>query len=58
MLPEPDAGCGISGMEAFDLIDILVKSADIFLKCLSAGFDPEGLTDEQLAELKQLFDLP
>jgi len=41
--------------DAFDLIDILSKSADIFLLCLSSGFVPEGLNDEQLEELRQKF---
>ncbi|MBN1200007.1 MAG: rhamnulose-1-phosphate aldolase [Bacteroidales bacterium] len=42
-------------MEAFDLIDVMVKSADILLKCLHAGFSPEGLTDEQIEELRDRF---
>ena len=45
-----------SATEAFDLIDILVKSADILFKCLHAGYTPEGLTDDQLDELRQRFN--
>lgn len=45
-------------IEAFDLIDILVKSADILFKCLHAGYEPEGLTDDKLNQLRQLFKLP
>ena len=41
--------------EAFDLIDVVSKSADIYLKCKTAGFEPEGLTNEQMAELRRTF---
>lgn len=41
--------------EAFDLIDVMVKSADILLKCLHAGYTPEGLSDEQIEELRDRF---
>lgn len=40
--------------EAFDLIDILNKSADIYLKCRTAGIEPEGLTDKQIEALRNL----
>ena len=43
-------------LEAFDLIDILAKSAKIFFLVRSAGYDPQGLTDEQLKILKALAD--
>ncbi len=39
--------------EAFDLIDILAKSAGIFFTCRNAGYDPEGMTEEQLAEIRK-----
>ncbi len=38
--------------EAFDLMDIVNKSADIYLKCRAAGFEPEGLSEEQINKLK------
>ncbi len=38
--------------DTYDTIDIVAKSAKIWLACKSAGFEPEGLTDEQLQELK------
>lgn len=50
-------GClavGENLFEAFDQIDILAKSANIFFTCRNAGFDPEGMTDEQLAEIRNL----
>jgi len=40
--------------ETFDSIDILAKSAKIFLMCQAANIIPEGFTAEQLAELKKL----
>ena len=40
--------------DVFDLIDIVCKSARIWFLCKSAGYDPEGLTGEQLTELKEL----
>lgn len=40
--------------EAFDLIDTPNKSAKIFLLCRSAGLRPAGLTETELAELKEV----
>ncbi len=42
---------GTTVADAFDTIDILAKSARIFFLVKSAGYEPEGLTDEQLNEL-------
>lgn len=42
-------------LDAFDKIDIMSKSAQIFFMVKQAGFDPEGLTDEQIVELKKKF---
>lgn len=47
-------GClaiGTDVFEAFDLIDAVNKAAEIFFICQSAGFEPSGLSQEQLAEL-------
>jgi rhamnulose-1-phosphate aldolase len=41
--------------DAFDMIDILSKSARIFFMVKQAGYQPEGLTDMQLAELLKAF---
>ena len=38
--------------DTFDSIDLVSKSAKIWFACKQAGFEPEGLTNEQLAELK------
>ena len=53
-------GCMAVGEEVFstfDLIDILAKSAQIFIHCKSAGFEPEGLTQTQLAEIMTHYNL-
>jgi rhamnulose-1-phosphate aldolase len=50
-------GCVAVGrdvFEAFDLIDTAEKSAKIFLTVRNAGFEADGLTDEQLNELRPL----
>jgi rhamnulose-1-phosphate aldolase len=44
---------GETASSAFDLIDVLVKSAGIFLQCLASGFEPEGLTNTQIEELRK-----
>lgn len=44
-------GAGTSVTEAFDTMDLLTKSAKIFLLCKNAGYEPEGLTDNQLSDL-------
>ncbi|MCD8081650.1 MAG: rhamnulose-1-phosphate aldolase [Bacteroides sp.] len=45
-------------MEAFDSIDTLSKSAQIYLTARSIGFVPEGMSDAQMEELKVAFNLP
>ncbi|MEN8120462.1 MAG: rhamnulose-1-phosphate aldolase [Bacteroidota bacterium] len=46
---------GESVMDTFDMIDILAKSARIFFMCKSAGYEPEGLSDKELAELVKAY---
>lgn len=46
---------GENVFDTFDSIDIISKSAKIYFMCKSAGFTPEGMTDEQLKELKRAF---
>ncbi|NIM58324.1 MAG: rhamnulose-1-phosphate aldolase [Candidatus Aminicenantes bacterium] len=51
-------GClaiGADVLETFDQVDILNKAARTFFACKSAGIDPEGLSDAQLAEIGRLF---
>lgn len=38
--------------EAFDQIDILAKSANIFFTCRNAGYEPEGMTEQQLNDIR------
>ncbi|MDE6491406.1 MAG: rhamnulose-1-phosphate aldolase, partial [Muribaculaceae bacterium] len=45
-------------MEAFDMIDTLTKSAIIYRDARSMGFIPDGMTDEQMAEMTAAFGLP
>ncbi|MBI9036240.1 MAG: rhamnulose-1-phosphate aldolase [Bacteroidales bacterium] len=45
---------GDNVFETFDMIDILAKSARIFFMCSSSGLKAEGLTTEQLNDLKEL----
>ncbi len=40
---------------AFDLIDLLDKSADIYLRCRSAGIEPAGLDEQQMKSLRESF---
>lgn len=49
---------GLDVMDAFDQIDVLSKSAKIYLCARSMGFTPEGMNDEQLREMTELFHLP
>ncbi|MDR0536820.1 MAG: rhamnulose-1-phosphate aldolase [Tannerellaceae bacterium] len=45
-------------IECFDAIDTLSKSAQIYFSARAAGFEPEGMTDEQLEGLVEPFCLP
>lgn len=45
-------------MEAFDMIDTLSKSAQIYLTAKSMGFEPTGMSDEQMDEMRIAFNLP
>lgn len=48
---------GTDIMEAFDQIDVLSKSAQIYLTARAMGFAPAGTTQEQMDELKRVFNL-
>jgi rhamnulose-1-phosphate aldolase len=51
-------GCialGKDVQEAFDLIDVMNKSAQLFFLCREAGYTPQGLTEQQIEELKKKF---
>ncbi len=45
-------------MQAFDQVDVLNKSALIYIAAKNMGEEPEGMTDAQLAEMTKAFNLP
>ena len=45
-------------MSAFDQVDVLNKSAQIYICARNMGFEPDGMTDEQMAEMTSAFGLP
>ena len=45
-------------MEAFDMIDVLDKSAHIYIDAKSMGFTPDGMSQEQMHEISTVFHLP
>lgn len=49
---------GLDVMDAFDQIDVLSKSAKIYIDAKCMGFEPDGMTDEQMAEMTRVFNLP
>lgn len=48
---------GQDAVEAFDMIDVLNKSAQIYRDGCAMGFRPEGMTKAQMDELKEAFNL-
>jgi rhamnulose-1-phosphate aldolase len=49
-------GCIVAGknvQEAFDLIDVINKSAQLFFLCREAGYTPQGLSEREIEELKK-----
>jgi rhamnulose-1-phosphate aldolase len=49
---------GLDVMDAFDQIDVLSKSAKIYIDAKCMGFEPEGMSNEQLKEMTVAFHLP
>ena len=49
---------GVDVLDAFDQIDVLSKSAKIYLSAKCMGFEPDGMTDEQMQEMTEVFHLP
>ena len=45
-------------MAAFDQVDVLNKSAIIYMCARNMGFVPDGMTDDQMRELTVTFKLP
>jgi rhamnulose-1-phosphate aldolase len=44
-------------MDTFDSIDIVSKSVKIWFLCKQAGFEPEGLSEKELTELKENYSI-
>jgi len=49
---------GLDVMDAFDQIDVLSKSAKIYINSRCMGFEPEGMSEAQLKEMSTAFNLP
>ena len=49
---------GLDVMDAFDQIDVLSKSAKIYVNARAMGFEPEGMSDRQMSDLTRIFHLP
>lgn len=49
---------GLDVMDAFDQIDVLSKSAKIYLDAKCMGYEPEGMTEGQMNEMTEAFHLP
>jgi len=45
-------------MSAFDQVDVLNKSALIYIAARNMGFEPEGMSEAQMKELSSAFGLP
>ena len=45
-------------MQAFDQVDVLNKSALIYIAAKNMGFEPEGMSMEQMREMSVAFKLP
>ena len=45
-------------MDAFDQVDVLNKAAQIYLSAKGMGFEPDGMSVEQMAEMSEAFHLP
>ena len=49
---------GEDAMTAFDQIDVLTKSAQIYINAKCMGYEPDGMTMEQMKEMSVAFNLP
>ena len=49
---------GLDAMDAFDQIDVLSKAAKIYIAARQMGFEPEGMSQEQMQEMTRAFNLP
>jgi len=49
---------GTDIMDAFDQTDVLCKAAKIYMCSCNMGSEPEGMTDEAMREIQEVFNLP
>lgn len=49
---------GVDVMDAFDQTDVLCKAAQIYMSARAMGSEPDGLTDEAMKEVQEVFHLP
>jgi len=49
---------GLDIMDAFDQTDVLCKAANIYMCAKSMGSEPDGMTDEQMKDIQDTFNLP
>ena len=49
---------GLDVMDAFDQIDVLSKSAKIYINAKCMRFEPDGMSQEEMAEMTKAFNLP
>ena len=49
---------GLDIMDAFDQVDVLSKSAQIYMTSKNMGFEPDGMSQAQMKELTDVFGLP
>lgn len=49
---------GLDIMDAFDQTDVLCKAAKIYMCAKSMGSEPEGMTDDAMKDLQDVFNLP
>ena len=45
-------------VKAFDQVDVLNKAAQIYMSARAMGFEPEGMSRSQMAEISEVFHLP
>ena len=45
-------------MSAFDQVDVLNKSAQIYIAAKNMGFEPDGMSMTQMQEMSVAFKLP
>ena len=48
---------GADALIAYDYIDVANKGAKLHLQCLASGFEPEGVSDQAMQELEEMFNL-